>query len=151
MGVLMSVLAIWGAILSTILAALRLSEFLRDKPCLKVWGSYGYGWHQHEPHYRPHVLLTAVNIGKRPVSITEVELQLSRGKRVPAVPPPDWTGGLPVKLVEGDALYFPVYPEDLQRAEQSHRRKVAQVVFFDAARREYRGPVDDEWRAYDDD
>ena len=83
---LTTILAIWGAVVSTILAFLRVKEFYReDRPKIKVTveGDY-YVLPKNHPQnpYRdkPLVSITAINVGRRPVTLKKAGLLMPRNK-----------------------------------------------------------------------
>ena len=64
-------LAIWGAMLSTILAALKIAEFTRDKVDLRVTFRGGYAIYPETAVTRnkTYIMIKASNRGRRPVTI----------------------------------------------------------------------------------
>jgi len=86
---LAEILGVYGAILSTILALLKLLEYLQDRVRLKVTVTYNQ---KIVPIYNPDgiddnafekspslIVITAVNIGRRPVTIKKAGLMLPSG------------------------------------------------------------------------
>jgi len=73
-----SAIAIYGAALSTGLAAIKILEFLRDRPvvtvslCLEARGP-------NDPR-GPYLVTTAVNKGRRPVTIEEIGVEYANGR-----------------------------------------------------------------------
>ena len=84
---LTTILAIWGAVISTILALLKVKEVYReDKPRIKVTVVGGYYVlpknHPQNPYGdKPLVSITAVNIGRRPVTLKKAGLLMPRGQK----------------------------------------------------------------------
>lgn len=83
------ILAVYGAVLSTILASLKLLEYLRDRVRIKVTVTYNQ---KVVPMYDPDgihsdtfdkspplIVVTAVNIGRRPITIKKAGLMLPSG------------------------------------------------------------------------
>lgn len=74
-------LAIWGAVLSTILALIRIVEFLKDRPEVKVWVSGGFKIYPPIGEYANMDLIhiSVVNTGRRPITISGAGLVYPRG------------------------------------------------------------------------
>ena len=77
-------LAIWGAILSTILAILKIVEFYGDRANIKVSVKGGYYVHPANHPNNPYgdkslVSITASNNGKRNVTLKKAGLLMPRG------------------------------------------------------------------------
>jgi hypothetical protein len=83
---LTTILAIWGAVVSTILAFLKIKEFYReDRPKIKVTVAGDYYVlpknHPQNPYGdKPLVSITAINIGRRPVTLKKVGLLMPKGE-----------------------------------------------------------------------
>ena len=134
-----NVLAVWGAGLATVLGVIRVIEYLRDKPRLRVSGKQC--WWNSESFSEPleMVMLRAVNIGKRPVQVTGCQLELSNGKALSGNPIMGYERALPCRLDEGDVCDFPMLPEQLKKALAESGAEIVGVVFHDAAERAFRG------------
>lgn len=72
---------IYGAILSTILAVIKIVEIRRDRPVLKVTVSGDWIFHPNPfPGEKTTIAIKAVNLGHRPITLTGAGL-LMPGKR----------------------------------------------------------------------
>ncbi|MCK4404487.1 MAG: hypothetical protein KAW02_05290 [candidate division Zixibacteria bacterium] len=108
-------LAIWGAFLSTTLAVLKVLEFRRDRGNIKITvkGSYkilpttkAYG-------NRPLVVITAVNKGRRPVTLKGAALLLPR-KEGHLICIDSMTAGRSVELTEGRSHDYLMFEDDVK-------------------------------------
>jgi hypothetical protein len=131
-------LGLWGAVLSTILALLRLLEYYgQQRPRITVSATQGFLVAPEAPQFDV-ILLEAVNTGRRPVTITEAYLVLKNGtKFAPASASALSEKTIPCLLKEGEIIrtYF-----DAQRVRDEERETGSQVVrlqFRDAHGRHY--------------
>jgi len=76
-------IGIWGGILSTILAVLKILEYRRDRANMKVTVRGNYAVFPKNTPYGDASLLviTAINIGRRPISIKQAGLLLPRNSK----------------------------------------------------------------------
>ena len=76
------ILAIWGSVLSTILAFLKILEYRKDKADVKVTVKGNYKIFPQKTVYgdKKLVLITAANRGRRPITLRGAALLLPRGK-----------------------------------------------------------------------
>lgn len=83
---LTTILAIWGAVVSTILVILKVKEFYREnRPKIKVTVAGGYyvlpkNHPQNTYGDKPLVLITAVNMGRRSVTLKGAGLLMPKGE-----------------------------------------------------------------------
>jgi len=138
---LTGVLAIWGAVLSTGLAVIRVIDLVRERPILKVWGDrvlLSSEALEGQKYFR----FTAVNTGKRPVTVCGCHVEMKNGERVLIPPAAGFRQPLPKKLEIGEhvAYMVPPGPVDQLRWNEPGPRG---VLFTDAAGNEYRGPLKD--------
>jgi hypothetical protein len=134
------VLAIWGALLSSILTVLRIIEFNRDRPHILVHFEEGRGVYSANQDYGKHsyVSITVANKGKRPISVDRAGLLLPRGSRFPFIDHVDYARPrTSAELTEGQAQWYHVKEDDIPnfRALRKSRKYVACVV--DATGRKY--------------
>ena len=92
-------IALWGALLSTILA---IRDAQKDKPHLNLICTYKTWSDLHFAKTSTILVIRAVNHGDKPVTIEEGGLLLSGGHRLIM----DSTGALPKRLETGDAISF---------------------------------------------
>ena len=141
--ILTQVLAMWGAVLSTILA---IREIQKDKPRVRVSCKFatvsfptGGSWHG--------ISIDAVNTGNRPVEVQEAGLLLSDGGRL--VEPYTNLGpgyiNLPKKLDAGESVtaFLDLSPMEkgLEEANQTRRTTLTAAYVRDAEGRIHRGRI----------
>src|SRR5687768_5266632 len=104
---LTTLLAVWGALLSTGLAALKLDEYLKNRPNLRVVLQPGMTAVPSSSVYGTATLLLVkvANVGRRPTSITHVSLMLPRRGRYLLCADPH-TATYPVDLSENKSHSF---------------------------------------------
>ena len=79
-------LAVWGAIVSTVLAFIKIKEFLYEgKPRIRVAVAGDYyvlpSDHPQNPYGdKPLISITAINVGRRPVILKKAGLLMPKGK-----------------------------------------------------------------------
>ncbi len=131
------VIAWYGAILSSVLAVVTILRYLGERVQIKVSAEQNYlvtpGADTEEL-----ILLSAVNIGKRPVTLVSGSLLLAnRGQMLPTAP--SYFGKpLPLKLEEGDVCTLYIHADEARRGEREEKSKVVAVVFRDAAGRKFK-------------
>ena len=81
---LTDILALWGAIISTILATIKLMDFMRDKAKIKVRVKANYQVYPRNNEYGDKVLIMieASNRGRRPITLTKAYLIAPRRLRM---------------------------------------------------------------------
>lgn len=134
------VLAVSGALLATVLGVIRVIDFLRERPSLKVWGDRVWLSVQGFPERREYYCFTAVNTGKRAVTVLGCFVEMKDGERVVIPPAAGFCQPLPKKLEIGEHVPHIVSPglvDELRWSESAPRG----VLFADAAGNEYRGPM----------
>src|SRR3989442_1852832 len=121
---LTAALAIWGAVVSSVLAVLKVAEYLKDRPIIKISLQPGMKAFPNTSFYGSMTVLfvKVANVGRRPTSITHVSLMLHRGKGFLLCADPR-TATYPVELTENKSHGF-VFNEDevrgKYRLEPSH-------------------------------
>ncbi len=142
-----TVLAIWGAVVSTVLAALRIAEHLRDRPIIKVVLQPAMKAFPGFSIYGTMTLLIVkvVNVGKRPVSVTHVSLMLPGKGFLLCMDPHSAT--YPVELSENKHHIF-IFDEDDIRQKYELRPTQYVACVSDAAGRNYwsHGPLTRLWK-----
>ncbi len=130
-------IAWWGAILSTVAIIILILNYLGQRVRIKVsarqtnlLGVPG------EP--REVVVLSAVNIGTRPVKLVAAELILERGLRFVPSPLSYFGKPLPGRLEEGEGAELWAEADEVREQEREHSAKVIGVCFRDAAGRTFR-------------
>jgi hypothetical protein len=137
---LTTILALWGAVISTILAFLKVREFYReDKPRIKVTVAGGYYVlpknHPKNPYGdKPLISITAVNIGRRPVTLKKAGLLRPRDEEkkkyllsVDSV--------TTIELTEGKSHDYHLLEDEIENKGITSNRYVAFVI--DGAGRYY--------------
>jgi hypothetical protein len=110
------VLAIWGSILSSILAGLKILEYRKDRADVKVTVRGNYEVVPTTTVYgkRPIVLITAVNKGRRPVTLRGAAL-LSPRKRHYLLCADSMTAMRDIALTEGKSHQYLMSEDDLKK------------------------------------
>jgi len=111
---LTSALAMWGALLSTALAGVKIAEYRKERPILKVTLQPGMKAFPATSGYGESTILTVkvINTGRRTTSITHVSLMLPRGHPHRFLLCADrQTATYPVELSENKAHLF-VFNQD---------------------------------------
>jgi hypothetical protein len=106
-------LTIWGAIVATLLLFLELVRYYGDRPKLsvKVKGDWVIGDSMGLSDDTSYVVITAVNVRKRPITITKAGLLKPRKGYLTRFT----ESGNPFELSEGKSYDFPIKESDLQR------------------------------------
>lgn len=137
-------LAIWGALLSTMLA---IREFSKDRKRIVVKSSTG-ALQSGRMHGRNKEIFTirAINTGYRPVQITAAGFVLSNSSEMQC--PMDVAGNYPLPKVisDGESVTVTCYLDSLQKSIEEGRKKdpmltIKYVFVRDAENKVYRGPV----------
>ena len=126
----------WGAIVATVLAVLRVAELLRDRVNVAV--TYQTGMELIGPGQpsddKNYLVLTVVNKGRRPVTITTVA-GIPKSKRDKTFILLDSIREGPRELLEGKSTKYMVPEQDLDLA------KLKYFAAYDMTGREYRCKV----------
>ena len=120
---LTTILAIWGALLSTVLA---IREFAKDRRSIKVQCQMGTPWPPVDAYGRHHddmVIITAVNTGQRPINITGMGFTLSDQRQIVLIEDAFGPRPLPKTLTEGDSvsmnMLVPTLTQEILRERQA--------------------------------
>lgn len=111
------ILAIWGSILSTILAVLKVLEYRKDRANIKVTVMGNYKIFPTTEAYgnRPLVMITAANRGRRPVTLAGAALLLPRKHEYKYIICADsLTTGRPIELTEGKSHQYRMFEDDVK-------------------------------------
>lgn len=110
-------LAIWGSVLSTVLAVIKILEYRKDRGDIKVTVRGGYNVAPPTTIYgdKKYVLIVATNKGRRPVTIKGVALRLPRNnqEKLSFLLCPDAIKN--VELTEGRDHQYLIPEEDLMK------------------------------------
>jgi hypothetical protein len=109
-------LAIWGAVVSTLLGALKIRDHFKDRPIIKVQLMPSMKAFPDHSVYGKMTVLAAkvINVGRRPTSITHVSVMLPRGhgdRNGYVLCADPLTATYPVELTEGKPHSF-VFNQD---------------------------------------
>ncbi len=141
-------LAVWGALVSTGLGALKIAEYLKDRPVLKVTLQPGMKAFPNFSAYGSMTLLLVkvANTGRRPTTITHVSLMLPRGRGYLLCADPA-TATYPVELTENRPHSF-IFNEDAIIKDYGLKPSQFVVCADDAAgrRRWSHGPLARLWK-----
>jgi hypothetical protein len=131
-------IAIWGAILSTILAVIRIFEFKNDRRRIKIKVKGGFRIIPPIPPYgdNPQIVITAANLGKRPVTIVGAALLLPRKKGAERGYLVCGENIKSVEIREGQSRDFLMPEDELNQEYGLHQDKYVAYV-WDAAGRVY--------------
>jgi hypothetical protein len=115
---LTDVLALWGALLSTALAAYKVAEYRRDRPIVKISLMPGMKATPGSAYGDMNLLVVRVaNVGRRPVVITHVSLRLPPGGEASHLLCFDTlTAKYPVEITEGHAHSFIFNEDEVRKA-----------------------------------
>lgn len=128
------VLAVWSAILSTIL-------FLSDKPKIKVGMAHGFqigGLN----HMDSAITFSAVNYGRRPVTISNFTIKTSDNQYLFTMPNLFIKHELPVKLEENDDTSIIISYETLLNSVKENQTALKSVIFTDNVGKKYEKKFD---------
>ena len=132
------VLAIWGAVLSTALFIIKIIEFRRDRATIRVSATYGLmpvGLDPLADDVQDIIVLQAVNVGRRPITLTSAYLPLSDGRSILALR--SLRTPLPCTLNESEECGLYISIESIREVEEEGVQVIA-VAFRDSANKEYR-------------
>jgi hypothetical protein len=145
---LTDVLALWGALLSTGLAAFKIAEYRRDRPLVRITLTSGMKATPGSVYGDMTLLLVKVaNVGRRPISITHVSLRMPRGDTKYLLCADASSATYPVELTENRAHAF-LFNEDELRGRYGLSPSDYLVAVQSSGGTEYwsRGPVSRLWR-----
>ncbi len=142
------VLALWGAVLSTVLAVFKIVEHRSDRAVIKVSLQPGMKAFPSTSAYGTMTLLLikVTNVGRRPTSITHASLMLRRGEGSLLCSDPI-SARYPVELTENTAHSFAMNEDEIK--SQYRLQPQLYVAFVnDAAGRTYwsHGPLARLWK-----
>ncbi len=132
-------LAVWGAILSTFLGILKAVDFFhRDKVRIKVIVRGNYKVSSRSPYGNSNlVMVTVMNKGRRPVTLTKAALLLPRGNSHKYVMCLDsLTATKPVSLTEGQVHDYIFNEDELQKTMKVRQSQYVALV-HDATEKRY--------------
>lgn len=99
-------IALYAAVVSTVVAVLKLIEIIRDRASVRVEATLGQIGFTGSDAGPLRLIIRAVNTGRRPVTLNSGGLWLSNGESLVSMGAPDPTlqslWGIPKKLDEGD-------------------------------------------------
>lgn len=126
-----SVVAWYAAIVSTVSSAIQFANFLRDRPHvkLKVQKDMKIFGDPRHPEERIHTIVTAVNAGRRPLTIISIGLLYLDNLGIAFL---DTVPKLPTELTEGKHVQAYLNQGDLNFGKISH------FYVGDATRRQFR-------------
>jgi hypothetical protein len=80
---LTDLLALWGALLSTVLATIKLADFIKDKAKIKVRIKGNWKVLPKNTKYgdATYIIITATNVGRRPITLTTAFLVIPKRLR----------------------------------------------------------------------
>lgn len=141
--IITTLLAIWGAVISTILLV---REFAKDKRNVTVTCQMGTPWPPFVGRrFIPQdlVLITAVNAGHRPVQITSLGFKLSSDRQMVAIQDAYDNTTLPKVLSEGDSVTMSYSFDEVAAEVQTERQRYpeAQIKLLHAFAKDSTGNV----------
>jgi hypothetical protein len=124
------VLAIWGALLSTVLAVVKILDYRKERANVKVAvkGSYKVVPISRTYGNRPLVMISVVNTGRRPVTLMGAALLLPR-KAGHLVCIDSMTAARPVELTEGKPHQYLMFEDDVKNKYGLAPRKYVACVW----------------------
>lgn len=128
-----TLLAFWGAILSTFLALIEVIKLMQDRPCIKIKVKGGWKIYPKDTTYGryEYVDITIINIGRRPVTITHASLRKSKGYILAG----DCLKQGPKEVGEGKSIEYMLREDELRNTGILPRDYTA--VVSDATGRQY--------------
>jgi hypothetical protein len=128
---LTQVLAMWGAILSSVITILNIARWVQDRYRLKVEGMigkfHGIGTLPAKPPKGTQFLITVTNIGRRPIMVQGIGFVISKNDQGALV-----AVGLPKMLKEGE--YHMEWTDDFEMLSE----KVKNIFAWDSAGRKWK-------------
>jgi hypothetical protein len=138
-------LAAWGAVVSTILGAVKVIEYRKDRPIVRIRIQSGMKEAPTTSVYGGATLLLVIvaNAGRRPVSVTHVSLMPVRRGGTYILCADPVTAKYPVELTEGKGHTFILNEDTLKQREPRYSPENYVVVIDDAAGRRHwsHGPI----------
>ncbi len=134
-------IAIWGALLSTVLGIIKIIDFFRDRSCISVevkFASIQKGSFLYSTPYKilPYVALIARNTGRRTIVLTHAGFRLSNQRDLSLIP---YRGEFPKEVKEGaeHTVLFDVKALK-QGFKEEHADSIKFAWFRDGANRIYK-------------
>jgi hypothetical protein len=109
------VLAIWGSILSTILAIVKILEYRKERANVKVTVMGNYIMEPTTRAYgnRPLIMITAANRGRRPATLVGAAMLLPQ-RREYLLCADSMTAARPIELTEGKSHQYLMFEDNVK-------------------------------------
>lgn len=124
--------AIWGAVLSTLLALFEIYKYFNDRVRLKVTVQGGYKVYPKITPYGDMELITisAANFGRRPVTLTKAALLMPKSSGGPKyfLCMDSLTAGKHVRLQEGESYQYNINENEAKKHGLIQKKYVACVI-----------------------
>ena len=134
----LAILGTLGTIVAIVVGIIKITEFRRDRATIRVSATYGLmpvGLDPLADDVQDIIVLQAVNVGRRPITLTSAYLPLSDGRSILALR--SLRTPLPCTLNESEECGLYISIESIREVEEEGVQVIA-VAFRDSANKEYR-------------
>jgi hypothetical protein len=128
------ILAIWGALLSTVLAVVRILDFRKDRADIVVKVNGRYKFYPQNTAYgdKSYIIITAANKGRRPVTLRTAFMPVPRNikkkQNISAYICADPNTAKPIELTEGKYHQYYVLENEIGIPETKYVAGVADAT-----------------------
>lgn len=119
------IIAIYGAVLSTIIA---IREFTKDKRRVKVVCRYAFAFPPGSNETLKFISISVVNTGHRPIQINQAGIMLNDGNGITQLESKIGKIPLPKKLEDGESLEIMFDADKIEQALKNHENKKAKFT-----------------------
>lgn len=130
-----TLLAIYGSVLSTITVVILVLKYRKDKPLIRVKVSQGF-YADMRFDDKTKIILEAVNLGQRPVTLTSAGFALSNKEHIVILKPEPYE--LPFEIFEGKKYTTMINKDEIFKKLKDRKLSIKYAWFVDATGKEYR-------------
>ena len=130
------VVAWYGAIVATLSAFILFLNYLRDRGRIKVKLSQGFLAYGSNLGKDVQLFIEAINVGRRPVTLTSVGFSLKNGKQLVIIKPEPIN--FPYELQEGKSIQVWVDKNDIFQSVPREKTKITCAWYRDATGKIYK-------------
>ena len=131
-----SAVAWYGAIVATFSAFILLLNYLRDRGRIKVKLSQGFLAYGPNLEKDVQIFIEAINVGRRPVTLTGVGFSLKNGRQLVIIKPEPIN--FPYELQEGKSIQVWVDKNDIFQDATREKTKITCAWYRDATGKIYK-------------
>lgn len=131
-----SVVAWYGAIVATLSVLVAFLNYLRDRGRIKVKLSQGFLAYGPNLGKDVQIFIEAINVGRRPVTLSGAGLSLKNGRQVVAIRPEPIN--FPYELQEGKSIQIWMDKNDIFQDVAKEKTKITYAWYRDATGRVYK-------------